>query len=346
MRCRTSQTLVFHACGDRYIVFNFLTKSAFSAAATLLSVLDAFAHWQDKSCWETLFPGKSGHSVQREIRKLVSLGALIAEDTPEAALEARFLAQWEWNLATAMLQFGLQDIPYRSSETAVAEQLRRAETDPSPELYTKHRDPRIALQKPANNPLNRVIRARRTHRDARPVPITVAQLAECLFAGLGIVGEVATETGTLPLATTPSGGARNPFEAYVFARQITGLEAGIYHYSARQHSLRRLPDHSIPRFGALLGNQDWADAMSCLIVLVAQFERTMWKYSDSNAYRVVLIEAGHIGQNIMLAATNQGLSACPTAALAHSAIHKCLGLTRLTHAALYALTLSVPKSDT
>ena len=31
----------------------------------------------------------------------------------------------------------------------------------------------------------------------------------------------------------------------------------------------------------------------------------MWKYDDPNAYRVVLIEAGHIGQNIMLAATQQ-----------------------------------------
>ena len=68
----------------------------------------------------------------------------------------------------------------------------------------------------------------------------------------------------------------------------------------------------------------------------------MWKYSNSNAYRVVLIEAGHIGQNIMLAATENGLSACPTAALNHSAIHQCLDLKRLTQSALYALTLSSP----
>jgi SagB-type dehydrogenase family enzyme len=343
MRCRTSQTLVFHACGGRYVVFNFLTKTAFSAGAALLSVLDAFAQWQDETRWEVLFPGKSGPSIHREIETLIRLGALIAEDAPEAALESQFLAQWEWNLATAMLQFGLQDIPYRSSEIAVADQLLRAQTDPSPELFTTHAKTRISLQKPANNPLNRIICARRTHRDARSVPITADQLAECLFAGLGITGEVATETGTLPLSTTPSGGARNPFEAYVLARHVDGLAPGIYHYSARQHSLCRLPNRPMPPFGALLGNQDWANAMPCIIVLVAYFERTMWKYSDSNAYRVVLIEAGHIGQNIMLAATAQGLSACPTAALAHSAIHECLGQTRLTHAALYALTLSVPK---
>jgi nitroreductase len=69
----------------------------------------------------------------------------------------------------------------------------------------------------------------------------------------------------------------------------------------------------------------------------------MWKYEDANAYRVVLIEAGHIGQNMMLAATRHGLSACPTAALSHSVIKRLLGLDRLTDAPIYALTLSAPE---
>ena len=162
------------------------------------------------------------------------------------------------------------------------------------------------------------------------------------IAGLGLIGEVETETGLLPLKTTPSGGARNPFEAYVFARNVDGLEPGIYHYSGRQHSLHRLKADPPQTVANLLGDQDWVEAMPCIVFLVAYLERTMWKYSDSNAYRVVLIEAGHIGQNIMLAATQAGLSACPTAALAHTAIKNLLGLTRLTQAPLYALTLSYP----
>ena len=72
----------------------------------------------------------------------------------------------------------------------------------------------------------------------------------------------------------------------------------------------------------------------------------MWKYDDPNAYRVVLIEAGHIGQNIMLAATRNGLSACPTAALNHSTIRECVSLKRLTDAPVYALTLAVPGVET
>jgi nitroreductase len=86
--------------------------------------------------------------------------------------------------------------------------------------------------------------------------------------------------------------------------------------------------------------------MPCLIILCASLERTMWKYDDPNAYRVVLIEAGHIGQNIMLAATRNGLSACPTAALNHATIRECVSLKRLTDAPVYALTLAVPGAET
>jgi SagB-type dehydrogenase family enzyme len=79
-----------------------------------------------------------------------------------------------------------------------------------------------------------------------------------------------------------------------------------------------------------------------MILLCAHMERTMWKYEDANAYRVILIEAGHIGQNIMLVATGHGLTACPTAALDHARAKEILGLTAITQAPIYALTLSVP----
>lgn len=50
---------------------------------------------------------------------------------------------------------------------------------------------------------------------------------------------------------------------------------------------------------------------------------------------VFFSQAGHIGQNMMPAATNHGPSACPTAALGHSAINRLLGLVRLTDAPIY-----------
>ena len=36
---------------------------------------------------------------------------------------------------------------------------------------------------------------------------------------------------------TPSGGARNPYEAYVYVRNVEQLAPGMYHYSAAENSL-------------------------------------------------------------------------------------------------------------
>lgn len=339
MRYRAAQTLTIHPSNGRFLVINFLTRTAFSANSAILLVLEAFATWRKAT---DLFPGKSRVSVRREIERLANLGALLRENDAILALEEAYFAQWEWTISAGFFHFSLQDPAYQPPQATAEAQKNRARNDPSPALYLTHETPN-PLPNPAENALNRLFLARRTYRDAADRAITLAQLADCLFAGLGLIGEVETETGRLPLKTTPSGGARNPFEAYVLARKVDGLAPGFYHYSGKQHSLhyRGNTPKDLP-VSNLLGDQDWVEAMPCIVFLVAYFERTMWKYSDSNAYRVVLIEAGHIGQNIMLAATANGLSACPTAALAHTAINNLLGLTRLTQTPLYALTLSYP----
>jgi SagB-type dehydrogenase family enzyme len=190
----------------------------------------------------------------------------------------------------------------------------------------------------SDNSLLQLMAKRRTRRQGLARSVSLQALSEALFAGLGITGTARNAVVTLPLSMTPSGGARNPYEAYVFVKSVEGLSPGIYHYSAFEHTLAKVSEAS-PSLAELVGGQEWADTMPCMIVLVAHMDRTMWKYSDANAYRVVMIEAGHIGQNIMLSATAQGLTACPTAALSHSAICELLEIGNPAHAPVYALTL-------
>jgi SagB-type dehydrogenase family enzyme len=146
----------------------------------------------------------------------------------------------------------------------------------------------------------------------------------------------------LPLKMTPSGGARNPYEGFVFVRNVEGLEPGTYHYSAVQHSLERITGDDDVTGTAMLAGQDWGDSMAAVIFLVAVLKRTTWKYNDPNAYRVVMIEAGHIAQNILLAATEKTLASCPTGALSHSKISAALALKDLTHTPVYAVGLGKP----
>lgn len=60
------------------------------------------------------------------------------------------------------------------------------------------------------------------------------------------------------------------------------------------------------------------------------------------AYRVVLMEAGFIAQNIALTATHHGLSAVPSGAFAESVIESYLGIPPVETAVLLSLNIGKP----
>ncbi len=61
----------------------------------------------------------------------------------------------------------------------------------------------------------------------------------------------------------------------------------------------------------------------------------MWKYGRARAYRVVLLETGHLCQTFCLTATRLGLAPFSTAALKDSLIEKTLGLDGISESILY-----------
>ena len=279
------------------------------------------------------------------VDQLVETTAIVAEGSALAETESEFRSAWKWGLPTAMMHFCVQDPDHMSLDESEALQRLKAASGSQPALHSRNGDYAAVTRLPDardGNELIELMARRRTVRNAAQPTITLKQLSDCLFAGMGITGETTNCIGRLPLGMTPSGGARNPYEAYVYAVNVEGLTPGFYHYSATDHDLGLVETNRMPKPSELVGGQDWADEMPCVILLCASLERTMWKYDDPNGYRVVLIEAGHIGQNMMLAATQNGLTACPTAALNHATIRECLSLKGLTDAPVYALTLCVP----
>jgi SagB-type dehydrogenase family enzyme len=144
---------------------------------------------------------------------------------------------------------------------------------------------------------------------------------------------------------TPSGGARNPYEAYVYATNVESLEYGLYHYSAIDNTLGLMTTTPAVTATQLLVGQYCADEAGAVILLVANFERTMWKYPNPTAYRVMLIEAGHIAQNISLAAANHHLSTTPTAAISDSAGHAMLGVDWIKQALVLAVLVGKATPD-
>jgi SagB-type dehydrogenase family enzyme len=130
-----------------------------------------------------------------------------------------------------------------------------------------------------------------------------------------------------------------PIETYVVVHNVVDIEPGLYHYAVAEHTLAQLRDGNLRTeiMVAGIGQEMLAEAQVCF-VLSAIFQRTRWKYRE-RTYRYVQLEAGHIGQNLYLAATSLGLGACAIGAFLDDSLNDLLGVDGEEEAALYIVTV-------
>jgi len=147
---------------------------------------------------------------------------------------------------------------------------------------------------------------RRSHRDFTGAPVTFDELSLLLFATQGITGQ----SQGYPFRSSPSAGALYPIETYVLVNRVEKLSSGIYHYNILNSSLEliREGDFAESLAEAALGQVMIAQG-GATFIWSALPARSMWKYHD-RAYRYVYLDAGHIGQNLYLAATALDLGCC------------------------------------
>jgi SagB-type dehydrogenase family enzyme len=150
--------------------------------------------------------------------------------------------------------------------------------------------------------LDEALRRRRSVRAYTTQVLSDAQLSQLLWAAQGI-------TDPAGYRTAPSAGALYPLEVYV----ATG--AGLHHYEARGHRLRRVADTDVrPALRRAALDQEAVGAAAAVFIITAVPSRTAAKYGAQRATRYVQIEAGHAAQNLLLEAVALGLGAVPIGA--------------------------------
>jgi SagB-type dehydrogenase family enzyme len=346
MRFRRAATLAADFEAGHIVVQNFLTKERFTCSSECLEFLAKLDDWHEAGALFRYFPGVEGGSLADQVASLVAMNALVVEGTPQAEKDEIYRREWQWGTAAGMFHFGVRETLFIVGKRARRFMQKRKAWKPSPALYQSNRGKKtIGLPRPdlEQEPLA-LMRRRRSKRNFDNHPIELKVLADCLFAGNGIV-EFFTEDedyGRLPITMTPSGGARNPYELYVYARNVKGLKPGFYHYAALTHDLGLVHAGAV-QVPEMLGGQKWPAKAAAIVFLVAHFSRTMWKYHLPMAYRVVAMEAGFICQNIALEATHHELSAVPSGALKESLIEEYLGTPLLEAAVMFSISLGKPK---
>jgi len=135
--------------------------------------------------------------------------------------------------------------------------------------------------------------------------------------------------------TAPSAGALYPIETYLIANRVETLEKGAYHYSVANHALHtlRLGDLAEEAARAALDQRMCRDA-AVVFVWTAVFQRSKWKY-DQRAYRYIYLDAGHIAQNVALAAVALALGACQIGALYDEEVNRLVGVDGEQESAIY-----------
>lgn len=245
-----------------------------------------------------------------------------------------------WNPAAGFFHTATKDVPFMDMDAQVRRLRQKSRVSPMPDPVKRYRRTRQVKLPSAisDGEFAEVLLARRTWRrfDARGIDLASVGTLLNLTAGVQRWAEAAGE-GRVALKTSPSGGARHSIEVYVLALRVRGLPAALYHYSAAAHALemvkRGVGRRSIARY---LPRQPWYADAAAVVFFSAVFERELWRYGYSRAYRALLIEAGHLCQTFCLTATWLGLAPFCTMALADSAIEKDLRLDGISESVLYA----------
>ena len=134
------------------------------------------------------------------------------------------------------------------------------------------------------------------------------QLGSVLHAGYGVL-QTAELWGEFCVRPVPSGGVLSPLELYVLASRVDGLESGVYHYVPLGHRLEEVRGHQLPSHltSEMFLGQPYLVPAAATVVITAVVERSMWKYGD-RGYRYILLEAGHVAQNVNLCAAALGMA--------------------------------------
>ncbi|HEY3474715.1 MAG TPA: nitroreductase family protein, partial [Anaerolineales bacterium] len=92
----------------------------------------------------------------------------------------------------------------------------------------------------------------------------------------------------------------------------------------------------------LCANQKWLQNAAAVFFMTAVVARSMWKYHHSHAYRVLLLDAGHLGQTFHLVCTKLGLAPFTTAASQDVEIERMLCLDGVSEIPVYIASAGLP----
>ena len=337
--------------GGQLSFHNFARRSTVSGRPITCEVLSFFDRWRTSQEAITHFAHYPAKSVRSALAQLVEYGLLVRRRSAEARRDARIAREWSAWLPQGSFHFSTKDVAYvdRSNWTLDRRKAVLPKT-PKPKIFKTIKGAYKLPLPPSAFPDSEFIRtlmARKTHREFSKQEVTLEAISRLLSLVWGVTGYIYSPVfGKLARKTSPSAGARHPGEVYLVALRVKGLSPGLYHYHPAYHRLETIRASATPeKAWRYCARQDFARNAAALFLMTAVFRRTMWKYHLPRAYRVVLLDAGHLCQTFCLVATWLGLAPFCTAALKDTLIEEDLGIDGISESVLYVAGIGLPATS-
>ena len=152
--------------------------------------------------------------------------------------------------------------------------------------------------------------ARRRRLQGTPTTdvLTKALVGRALFGGMGVTKVERFGGRVFTFRSAASAGALYPVELYLAANAVSDLEAGLYHYDVLHHRLEQVRPggETSARVRAALATDEQTRQPAAYVILTGVFDRTRAKY-NVRGYRYVLLDVGHVAENLALEAAGLGL---------------------------------------
>lgn len=170
-----------------------------------------------------------------------------------------------------------------------------------------------------------LLKSRESRRKYADQPLSLLELSFLLWSTQGI-RRFAGHQNPVTFRNVPSAGSRHTFETYLFVNQVEGLKKAIYHYLPESHALElweERDDFDKELTDALCG-QHFAASAPVLFVWASLPYRMEWRYG-LKAAKYLLIDAGHVCENLYLAGEAIGLGTCALGAYDQDRLDDLLG---------------------
>ncbi|GFN35739.1 SagB/ThcOx family dehydrogenase [Tepidimicrobium xylanilyticum] len=172
--------------------------------------------------------------------------------------------------------------------------------------------------------LREAIESRKSLRKYADKPLTIEELSYLLWCTQG-VKTITSRPSTL--RNVPSAGARHSFETYLLINMVDGMKPGLYRYLAIEHKLLEInTEHDIAnKMSKSCLDQIFVKNSAVTFMWTTIIYRMKWRYGE-RGYRYIHLDAGHVCQNLYLAAQSIDCGVCAIAAFDDDEINNLLGL--------------------